>query len=66
MLLDVNTGYIYGLAEATGKQSELASYWRSEEAVDSARVKAEQKAFGALVPELEKMWSGVVAGYARK
>lgn len=64
MLLDVNTGYIYGLADATGKQSELASYWRSEEAVDSARVKAEQKAFAALVPELQKMWTGVVKGYA--
>lgn len=63
-LLDVNTGYICGLAEASGEQGELASFWRSDDAVDSARVKAEEKAFAALVPELEKMWSGVVREYA--
>lgn len=63
-LLDVNTGFIYGLAEASGEQGELASFWRSDDAVDSARVKAEEKAFAALVPELEKMWSGVVREHA--
>lgn len=63
-LFDVRTGYIYGLAEGTGTESELASVWRRSSAIDSARVRAEQKAFGALTVELEKMWAGVLQGYA--
>ncbi len=63
-LMDVQTGYIYGLAEATGRHNQLASYWRSSDAVDSSRVKAEQEAFSQLVPEHEKMWTGVVREYA--
>ncbi len=63
-LLDVRTGFIYGLAEGTGRKSELSSVWRTSAAVDSARRHAESQAFGALVPEIERMWAGVISQYA--
>ena len=65
-LFDVRTGYIYGLAESTAKETQIASYWTSQQAVDSSRGKAESAAFTGLVTEFEKTWKGVVDQYATK
>lgn len=64
VLLDVRTGYVYGLAEATAKETQIASYWTTQEAADASRAKAESKAFDQLLGELEKTWKGVVDQYA--
>ena len=64
VLIDTRSGFVYGLAEATEQNNRLASAWTSEDAIDAARLKTEEKAFEKLVVELEKTWSGVVTRYA--
>lgn len=64
LLMDTRNGYIYGVAEASDRSSQLANAWTSEQAVDDARRRVESRAFEKLVAELEKTWSGVVHQYA--
>lgn len=61
---DVRTEFLYGLAEATGRESRYASVWGSTDAVDELRVATERKAFDALVPEIEAAWAGIVREHA--
>ena len=61
VLMDTRNGYIYGVAEATDHQNQLASAWTSEAAVEQTRRRTESKAFEKLVGELQTTWTGVVA-----
>ena len=63
---DVRTEYLYGLSEATARESKNASVWSTSSAVDDMRVTTEKAAFQKLLPEIEKTWSGIVAQYANK
>jgi len=63
-LLDTRNGYVYGLAEATSHQTQLANNWTSRAAVDQSRRRAEQEAFDRLVENLAVMWDRVVREYA--
>ena len=65
LLMDTRNGYLYGVAEATDRQDQLASAWTSKAAVDQTRRRTETKAFAKLVGEVEKTWSGVVQIYAK-
>jgi hypothetical protein len=58
--MDTRNGYVYGVAEATDRQKQLASAWTSEAAVDQTRRRVESAAFTKLAANLEGMWSGVV------
>lgn len=60
VLVDTRDGYVYGIAEATGRQTQLASAWTSETAVDQTRRRVEGEAFAKLVGNLQGTWSGVV------
>jgi len=60
-LFDVRTGMVYGLAEATTRETRLASAWTSEDAVDKARVAAEKKALSEMFGEIEGVWNQIVA-----
>jgi hypothetical protein len=60
VLMDTRDGYIYGVAEATERQNQLASAWTSEAAVDQTRRRTESKAFEKLVGDLQTTWMGVV------
>ncbi|GGP94505.1 hypothetical protein [Shewanella ulleungensis] len=61
---DVRTEYLYGLAEATTKESSSASVWSTSDAVDDMRVTTEASAFKKLLPEIEKTWLNIVSQYA--
>ena len=61
---DVRTEYLFGLSEATSKESKNASVWSTSSAVDDMRVTTEKAAFQMLLPEIEKTWSGIVTQYA--
>jgi hypothetical protein len=65
MFVDVRTGFVYGLGEATAREQGLASFWTSAEQVDRKRVAAEQRAFGDLLGELERTWRGIERQHAR-
>jgi len=63
-LFDVRTGYVYGVADGTARDTQLASAWNSSEAVDTSRLRAEGQAFRNMLDQFEKTWTGVVAQYA--
>jgi hypothetical protein len=63
VLMDVRTGFIYGLAESTAKTSGLTNAWGSKDKVDRKRIEAEQQAFRLMLGETEKTWSGVSRQY---
>lgn len=63
---DVRTEYLFGIAEATEKESKNASIWSTSDAVDDMRVTTEKKAFQSLLPEIEKTWAGILTQYANK
>jgi hypothetical protein len=65
VLMDTRNGYVYGVAEGTSRQGQLASAWTSDSAVDDARRRAERLAFRNLVDELETAWDGVYKNHGR-
>lgn len=60
VILDVRTGFVYGVAESTAKEQQRATPWGSSEAVDDARKQAEKNAFDKLIPEIEKTWQNIL------
>jgi hypothetical protein len=65
LFIDVRTGFVYGLSEATAKTGGLTSVWGSSNTVDLKRVEAEQEAFKLLIPQLEKTWAGIARQYVK-
>lgn len=65
LFIDVRTGYVYGLGEATAKASGLTNAWSSGDTVDRKRLDAEQEAFARLLVVAAKTWSGIVARYGQ-
>jgi hypothetical protein len=65
VLVDVRTGFVYGSAEATAREQQRATVWSSTSAVEKARSKTEVEAFQKLLPEIEKLWKGVVEHHQR-
>lgn len=61
---DVRTEYLYGIAEASSKDSKKASVWSKASVVDDLRVTTEQSAFQKLLPEIETTWSNIVAQHS--
>lgn len=65
-LFDVQTEYLYGLAEATANEHKRSNAWKKQDEVDNLRIETEKKAFNKLMGEVEKMWSGVVEEYSKR
>jgi hypothetical protein len=65
VLIDVRTGFIYGLAEGTASDEQRSSPWSTETVVDRARLATETEAFHKLTDEFGKVWKGVVEEHAR-
>ncbi|MDT7041624.1 hypothetical protein [Candidatus Nitronereus thalassa] len=61
---DVRTEFLYGLAEATARESQHSSMWGSSDVVDDLRVATEGQAFHLLTTEIEKTWNGIVQTHA--
>ena len=64
VFIDVRTGYVYGVAEATETEEQRSGFWNTQDAIDAARVTAERKAFAGALTEIEKAWDAIVAQYA--
>lgn len=64
VLLDTRNGYVYGLAESTVHDDQLASAWTNEAAVDQTRRRVEAKAFEKMVGDLQITWTGVAKNLA--
>lgn len=63
LLMDVRTGFVYGLAEGTAKASGLTNVWGVGDKIDGKRIEAEQQAFHLLLAEAAKTWAGVSTQY---
>lgn len=59
-IIDVRTGYIYGLAEATAHRQKDTNAWNSDNVVDRFRQETEAEAFGKLVNEVTQLWAQIV------
>jgi hypothetical protein len=62
--IDVRTGYVYGVAEATATEEQRSNFWNTQAAIEDARVIAEREAFSAALTEVEKVWTAIVARHA--
>jgi hypothetical protein len=60
VLMDTRNGYVYGVAEGTERQQQLASAWTSQAAIDQTRRRVELAAFKKLGDNLQTTWTGVV------
>lgn len=65
-IFDVQTEYLYGLAEVTSRASKKSNAWKKNDQVDALRVQTEKEAFNKLVSEVESVWASVVTEYAEK
>ena len=63
---DVRTEYLFGLSEATSKESKNSSVWSTSDVVDDMRVTTEKAAYQKLLPEIEKTWLRITSQYSGK
>lgn len=61
IFVDVRTGFVYGVAEATAGKTQVTNAWDTVNAADQGRVETEREAFAALMGELEKTWRLILA-----
>jgi hypothetical protein len=63
--LDVRTGYVYGVAEGSATEEQRSDVWGTANAIESARMKAERKAFETALTEVEKTWASIYREYGK-
>lgn len=61
MFVDVRTGFVFGAAEASASDDQLANSWTDDDAVDQCRRRVERTAFERLVGEAGKTWGAIAA-----
>lgn len=59
-LVDVRSGFIYGVAEATASDDQRATIWSTQQTIERARLGTERSAFQDLIVEIEELWKGIV------
>ena len=64
VFIDVRTGFVYGVAEATATEEQRSGYWNTRDAIEEARAKAERGAFVGALTEIETVWAAIVAQYS--
>jgi hypothetical protein len=65
LFIDVRTGFIYGVAEATAKTVGLTNVWSSRSTIDKKRVEAEQQAFDGLMTQAATTWNGIATQFQK-
>ena len=60
LLLDTQTGYIYGTLEETAREQATAGALSTRETCDRLRLKTERQAFEQFLTEFETLWPQVV------
>ena len=65
-LIDVPTGFVYGVSDATAWREQNASAWSARKNIRNARSSIERSAFQSLLAELEKLWHRTVVTHGRQ
>jgi len=60
IIVDVRTGFVYGTGETTATEDQRSNIWGSSSAIETARLKAEQRAFEDGLGEVEKLWASIL------
>lgn len=63
MLIDTQTGYVYGILEAGADKEQTAAYMTRQNAWDQCRQVTEEQAFEAMMKQLPGMWNDVFNRY---
>ncbi|TLU61990.1 hypothetical protein FE810_13105 [Thalassotalea litorea] len=56
ILVDVRTGFVYGVAEATAREDQHTTIWNSKNTIDEARLISERASFKAFIDEYRGLW----------
>lgn len=62
--VDVRTGYVYGIAEASATEEQRGNVWSTAAAIEDARATAERAAFVAALGEIETTWRRILIQHA--
>jgi hypothetical protein len=65
ILMDTRTGYIYGALEEDDARSGLTMAWGGNDAIESARKKAERAALDKLLASFDQFWTRIYERYHR-
>ncbi len=65
-LYDVQTEYLYGLAEATARETRKSNIWRQKNELEALKRSTENHALEKLVAEIELLWHDVTETYAQE
>ena len=65
VFVDVRTGFVYGVAEATAREKQTTNAWKSVNVADQGRLHTEREAFDGLLRELESTWTSIVEEHRR-
>ena len=64
LLMDTESGYIYGIGRTEASNTRLSNMWRSGRARDRAIARARQRAVAHLVDHMVDAWEAVIEEYA--
>ncbi|WP_200761260.1 hypothetical protein [Poriferisphaera corsica] len=63
LMLDVDSGYVYGSAATTSTTKQLTNYWLISDALDSCAAEAELRAEEKMLAKFQELWTGVCNEY---
>jgi len=66
MLIDTQTGYVYGVLEARADKQQTAAYMTRQNAWDQCRKITEEQAFESMNTKFPAMWNGVLSQYGSR
>ena len=65
VFVDVRSGFVFGVAEATASEKQTTNAWGSINAADQGRLSTERTAFDGLIKELAQTWKNIVAEHSQ-
>ncbi len=63
LLMDTQTGYVYGMIEETANEQVTTAFITTQDACDALRLKTERRAFESFLAEFETLWPKIVQNY---
>lgn len=63
-IIDVRTGFVYGVGEASASEEKRSNMWGTSDAADKARMAAETRAFDQAMGEVGKLWATILQEHA--
>ncbi|MEM8783758.1 MAG: hypothetical protein AAGE65_13010 [Planctomycetota bacterium] len=64
VLIDTQSGFVYGVAEASADTAENTNIYRGRDGIDALRNQAEREAFDRLADEITRMWTRVFTQFS--